>query len=101
MTTTIETVPLTLDCILDHAADIVASKKYAGLPVQRQAQFALGDAFGNSGYSGNELYDVKLAVSDLLWEAADQRNLSTYADGTRDVRKVVRLFRRTARKVRG
>lgn len=99
-TTTIDTVPASLDVILDHAAAILTTHKYRNLPVARQAQFALGDAFAASGHPHDALYDVKLAVSDLLWAEAGEQNLSGYCESTRDVRKVVRLFRRAARKAR-
>lgn len=100
MTTTIETVPATLDCILDHAADKLASGAYAGAPLAKQSVMALTDATNVSGYSGNELTDVKLAISDVLWIEAGQRNLTTFTATTHDRRKVERLLRRTARNLR-
>lgn len=100
MTTTIETVPATLDVILDCAADRLANGYYAGAPLVKQAQMALSDSTNISGYSGNELTDVKLTISDLLWNEAGQRNLRSFVEGTHDRRKVERLFRRTARRFR-
>jgi hypothetical protein len=98
--TAIATIPASLDEVLDHAAFLLDQGQYRSAPLVQQVQFALGDAFRNSGHTGEALQDLKLIVSDVLWIEAGERNLNTYLATTHDRRKVVRLIRRAARKNR-
>lgn len=100
MTATIETVPATFDAILDHAADLLGLSTHRGVRLATQAQWAINDAAERSGRSFDEKQDARLVISDLLWKEAGRQNLSGFCSTTHDWRKVARLFRRTARKVR-